>query len=77
MLLCRLEVSLELRIRTEAEQAGETCELMAYSIVVLKVVLETPLIIECAQAQVAIHVMAERVLQMILETVAVFEDALA
>jgi hypothetical protein len=77
MLLCRLEVSLELCIRTEAEQTGETCKLMAYSVIVLEVVLETPIIIECAQAQVAIHVVAERVLQMILEAVAVFEDALA
>jgi hypothetical protein len=77
MLLRRLEVSLELRIHTEAEQAGETCELVADSVIVLEVVLETPLIIESAQAQVAVHVVAERVLQMVLEAVAVFEYALA
>jgi hypothetical protein len=77
MLLRRLEVSLELGIRTEAEQAGETCELVADSVIVLEVVLETPLIIESAQAQVAVHVVAERVLQMVLEAVAVFEYALA
>jgi hypothetical protein len=44
-------------------------------IVVLKVVLETPLIFESAETKVAEDVMTERVVDMVFETISIFEDA--
>jgi hypothetical protein len=44
-------------------------------IVVLKVVLETPLIFESAETKVAEDVMTQRVVDMVFETISIFEDA--
>lgn len=68
---------LELDARSEAEQACQACKLMADVVVVLKMILETPLIVERAQAQVAGHLMTPGVLEMVLDAIAVFEDAFA
>jgi hypothetical protein len=77
MLGRRLKVSLEIKSSTETKQAGEAHKLVANSIVVFKVVLQTPLVIESAQAKVAIYFMAQGVVHVIFEAIAVFENALA
>jgi hypothetical protein len=46
-------------------------------VVVLKVVLQAPLVVERAQAKVARYSVAEGVVDVVLETVSVFEHALA
>lgn len=50
---------------------------MADIVVVLEMVLETPLIVEGAQTQVAKHLMTPGIVEVIIESVAIFEDALA
>ena len=53
-----LEVMLEFHSRPKALQTGEAGKLVANRIVVLEVVLETPLAVECTEAQIAVHLMA-------------------
>jgi hypothetical protein len=62
-------------VTLEPQQACQTRELMPDMIVVLKVVLETPLIFESAETKVAEDVMTQRVVDMVFKTVSIFEDA--
>ena len=50
---------------------------MANGVVVLKMALESPVVLERAQAQIAEELVAERVIDMVLQAVAVFEHAFA
>jgi hypothetical protein len=70
-------VTLKFDLSAKAKQACQAYKVMTDGIIILEVVLEPPLIIESAQAQVAAHVMAPRVLYVILEAVAIFEYPLA
>jgi hypothetical protein len=50
---------------------------MSDGVVVLEMILESPLIVEGAQAQVAAYIVSPGILQMVLEAIAIFEHALA
>jgi hypothetical protein len=56
-----LKVVFELHSRAETLQASEADVLMAHGVVVLEMVLETPFVVECAEAQVAVELMTVRV----------------
>jgi hypothetical protein len=77
MLCGWLKVTVKFDLGAKAKQACQAYELMTNGIIILEVVLEPPLIVERAQAQVAAHFMAPRVLYVILETVSILEYALA
>jgi hypothetical protein len=77
MLWCSLQVALKLCLGSETKKTCETHILVAYTIVVLEVVLQAPLVVECAKAQIAVHVVTPGVVDVVLEPIAVFENALA
>jgi hypothetical protein len=52
-----LEMAFHLVAGSEAKQTGETHELMSDTVVVLEVVLETPIILECRKTEVAVDIM--------------------
>jgi hypothetical protein len=71
-----LQMPFKLEVGVEAQQACQAHELMADAVVVLKMILETPLILKGAQTEVTIHLMVPRVVDMVLQAIAVLEDAL-
>jgi hypothetical protein len=77
MLLRGLEMPRQVGLATKAKQAGETDEFVPDGVVILEVVLEAPLVVECAEAQVAVDFMSQGVLQMVPKTIPVLENALA
>jgi hypothetical protein len=73
MLCCRLKVSLQLVLSSKTKQACKAHKLVTNRVVVLKVVLQTPLVVESAEAKVAVYFMAEGVVDVVFKTIAVFE----
>lgn len=67
---------LQFSLASKSEKARQAGKLVPDSIVVFEVVLEAPLIIEGAQAQVAEHVVAGSVVDMVLKSVAVLKHTL-
>jgi hypothetical protein len=50
---------------------------MPDAVVVFEMVLQAPLVLEGAEAEVAIHLMVPRVVDMVLQSVSIFEHTLA
>jgi hypothetical protein len=68
---------LELNTGVEANEACQAHELMPNAVVVFEMVLQAPLVLEGAEAEVAIHLVVPRVVDMVLQSVPIFENALA
>lgn len=77
MLRSGLKMSLQLSASVEAEQASKTHPLMADAVVILEVVLESPVILESGETKVAMNFMVRCIVDVVFETIAVHEDALA
>lgn len=77
MLRSGLKMSFQLNASLEAEQASETHPLMADTVVILKVVLKSPVILESGEAEVAVNFMIRCIVDMVLESIAVYKDPLA
>ena len=65
----------KLHLAVEAEQTGQAREPMIDMVVVLEVVLEAPLVLESAEAQIAEDVVTAGVVDVVLKSVAILEDA--
>lgn len=61
----------------ESHKTGETSKLVADGVVVLEMIAQTPLVFECAQAEIAKDIMVGGMIYVILEPVPILEDALA
>lgn len=68
---------LELDLGAETQQAREASKLMTNGVVILEVILQSPLVIECAQTQIAADLVAPRVLHVVFQAIAILEHALA
>jgi hypothetical protein len=75
VLLRYLEVPIQLRLAIEAEQTSQAREPMIDMVVVLEMILEAPLVLESAEAQIAENAVTAGVVDVILKSVAIFEDA--
>jgi len=65
----------KLHLAVEAEQTGQAREPMIDMVVVLEMILEAPLVLESAEAQIAENAVTAGVVDVILKSVAIFEDA--
>lgn len=74
MLLGLLKVLIQRSTSPEAKQTCNTHEGMVRRAVVLEMVLQSPLIVECAEAHIAEDVMVQRVLLVVFESVVIFEN---
>lgn len=74
VLLCGLQMSVQLYLAMKTQQTCQTNKSMVNMVVVLKVVLETPLILEGAETQIAEGFVTFGVVNVVLQTIAVFED---
>lgn len=77
MLLGRLQMAVQLCTRLKSCKACQTDKFVSDTVVVLEMILETPLVLERRKTQVAVRLVTERVVDMILQAVSVFEYALA
>jgi hypothetical protein len=75
VLLRRPQVPIQLHLAIEAEQTSQAREPMIDMVVVLEMVLEAPLVLESAEAQIAEDVVTAGVVDVVLESVAILEDA--
>jgi hypothetical protein len=75
VLLRPLQVHIQLHLAVEAEQTSQAREPMIDMVVVFEVVLEAPLVLESAEAQIAEDVVTAGVVDVVLEPVAILEDA--
>ena len=66
---------IKLRLAVEAEQTGQARESMIDMVVVLEMVLETPLVLESAEAQIAEDAVTAGVVDVVLKSVTILEDA--
>lgn len=73
----RLKMLLQIAARLEPQQTRQTCELMSDAVVVFEMIPQTPLVLECRKAKVAIDVMLQRIIDVVLQPIPVLENALA
>lgn len=71
----RLQVPFKLRLAQETHQTSQAHEPVIHMVVVLEVVLQAPLVFEGTETQVAEDIVALGVVDMVLETIAIFENA--
>ena len=75
VLLRHLQVPIQLRLAVEAEQTSQARKPMVDMVVVLEMVLEAPLVLESAEAQIAEDAVTAGVVDVVLQSVTVLEDA--
>lgn len=72
------QVLVKLCLSPESQKASKAHEIMAgYDVVVLKVILEAPWVLEGAQANIAGHIVAGCIVNVVFQAVSIDEDALA
>lgn len=77
VLLGRLQVLLQLARRPKSQETCQADKLVADAVVVLKVVLEAPRVLEGRETKIAVCLVAGRVVDVVLEAVSVLEYTLA
>jgi hypothetical protein len=71
------QMMLELVPGVKTEQTCQAHEFMTDAVVVLEMILQTPLILEGAETEVAIYLVIPCVVDMVLQSISIFENALA